>query len=97
MQTGMCFAKAVDNRNILSRLPTWWNDICSHTGMEPGMGPIPQEKTKRGFSDLVCGMLLCPVELNWDDVQYVFFCFSVNPLTILYIGSENNFEQGQLT
>ena len=35
-----------------------------------GIAGIPEDKYLRGFGDDVCGRLLCPSTLDWDDPTY---------------------------
>lgn len=65
LQQGSGSVKSFDTHGIKTNVSIWWNQL------NPNEPAIPSRKEARGFGHPVTGRLLCPVELDWDDVKYV--------------------------
>lgn len=66
LQEGANSARNDDNSRIKQEVANWLNDAYNPTDRLS-----PKTRINRGFQHDVCGKLLCPLEVDWDDDECV--------------------------
>ncbi|KAH9013217.1 hypothetical protein EDB84DRAFT_1568756 [Lactarius hengduanensis] len=73
------------------------NGIRSSVGLWPCIDwepPFPHSRHLLGFNHLTSGQLLCPVTLDWDDAEWVFFSLTWVLYSPKFLAFASNFTVG---
>jgi hypothetical protein len=79
LQKGADNARAEDTHKISAFVATALNTLTGCLKPDPVIDSESREN--RGLKHDLCGLLLCPVELDWDDEEYVVLRHPTTSLT----------------
>jgi hypothetical protein len=74
LQSGATDARSDDTTRLKASVAEWLN---SRKPTETQARLSSKKKSERGICNDVTGRLLCPIDFDWDDLEYVTWCFFI--------------------